>query len=128
MHGGAPHGAQDPDDCRVRAPQSADSGGSWDTLDPFNLFCAYHLGITRDNGFKMQALPDVARRFGVDVQTLKQHLQEYGLETDALRRAGFDVEYAKLDIQVAPEGVSRRELARTMWEEIEDLRDDADDE
>ncbi len=88
-------------------------------MDGFNLFCAYHLGITRNNGYKFQSVSEVARRFSVDVAVIKAKLHEFGIESDALRKLGFEAEYAQLDIKVAPEGISRRELARSIWVEFE---------
>ena len=91
-------------------------------LDEFNLFCAYHMGITRGNGYKFQSLKEVAARFDTTLQILKRKLIEFGLETERLREVGFEAEFYQLDIKVAPEGVSRRELARTMWDELVELR------
>jgi len=64
-------------------------------------------------------LSEVARRFQVDVGTVKKRLADYGLETADLEKLGFEAKYAQMDIQVAPEGVSRRALAQTMWVDIE---------
>lgn len=89
-------------------------------LTPFNLFCAYHLGITRDEGYRFQSVSEVARRFGVEPRVIRDRLIEFGIDTESLRKLGFDPELAQLDIRVAPEGISRRELARTMWAEFED--------
>lgn len=104
----------DPDDDRVNAPRFPAMDPS-DALTPFNLFCAYHLGVTRDNGYKFLSMPDVAKRFGLDVPGLRERIVEWRLDSETLRRSGFDSELMQLDIRVAPEGVSRRELARSMW-------------
>lgn len=87
-------------------------------LSQFNLFCAYHLGITRNNTYKFHSVQEVARRFNVSVEEIKHRITELGLETTVLRKLGFDAEMSQLDIKVAPEGVSRRELGRTMWAEL----------
>jgi hypothetical protein len=125
----------DPDDDRLNGAKTLPNPDAADILSPFNLFCAYHLGVTKDNGYKFQSMPEVAKRFNVDVQSLKERLVEFSLETETLRRQGFDSEMGQLDIRVAPEGVSRRELARSMWLELnrpdpdEDVVDDEwDDE
>ena len=110
----------DPGDCRQWAGKpgrSAQKGN--ETLTPFNLFCAYHLGITADEGYSFQSLSEVARRFNSDANTVKKRLADYGLETKDLEKLGFEAKYAQMDIQVAPEGVSRRALAQTMWADIE---------
>ena len=87
-------------------------------IDPFDLFCAYHLGITQDKQYRPLNLHDVARRFNVDGSVIKQALQAYGMDADALLNTEFDLTMAQLDIQVAPDGVDRVELARGIYEEF----------
>ncbi len=87
-------------------------------IDPFELFCAYHLGITQEKQYRPSNLHDVARRFNVDGGVIKQALQAYGMDADALLNTEFDFTMAQLDIQVAPEGVDRVELARGIYEEF----------
>lgn len=109
----------DPNDERMRAisKQSVPSGP--EELNQFNLFCAYHLGITRADSYKFQSLGEVARRFNVDPNIIKQKLKDYHLESESLRALGFDSEMMQLDIRVAPEGVSRRALGRTIFDELD---------
>lgn len=87
-------------------------------IDPFELFCAYHLGITKDKQYRPLNLHDVARRLNVDGSVIKQALQAYGMDADALLNTEFDLTMAQLDIQVAPEGVDRVELAKGIYEEF----------
>jgi hypothetical protein len=87
-------------------------------IEPFDLFCAYHLGITKDKQYRPSNLHDVARRFNVDGGVIKQALQAYGMDADALLNTEFDLTMAQLDIQVAPEGVDRVELAKGIYEEF----------
>jgi len=87
-------------------------------IDPFALFCAYHLGITEQKRYAPANIHDVARRFRVDASIIKQALQAYDMDPDALLNTEFDLTMAQLDIQVAPEGVDRVELARTIYEEF----------
>ena len=107
----------DPNDERLR-PRRGQTFSGPEELNQFNLFCAYHLGVTRDNGYKFQSIGEVARRFGVDVPTIKAKLAQYHIETEELRALGFESEYAHLDIKVAPEGVSRWALGQTMFDEL----------
>jgi hypothetical protein len=88
-------------------------------ISAFDLFCAYHLGITEDGGYRFQNLHDVARRFGVPSGVIKQLLADYGLDADAIVQAKFDMASAQVDIMSAPEGVSRRELAKGLWDELQ---------
>jgi hypothetical protein len=90
---------------------------------PFAIFCSLWLGITPTDGFRLEGPDAVARRFGLTRDALDGLLAEHGLRAEDLRRAGFDVESARLDIRVAPSGISRVELARPMWRE---LRGEAD--
>ena len=87
-------------------------------IDPFELFCAYHLGITPDDGYRIQNVHDVARRFGTNAASLKQSLASCGMSAEDIVHSGFDLASAQLDIMVAPPGISRRELARPLFEEF----------
>src|SRR5215831_2562473 len=80
-------------------------------ITAFDLFCAYHLGITEDDRYEFQNLHDVARRFGCSSGVVKQLLSEMNMDADALVQSRFDIASAQVDIMAAPEGVSRRELA-----------------
>jgi hypothetical protein len=85
---------------------------------PFAIFCALWLGITPTDGFRLEGPDAVARRFGLTRDALDALLAEHRLRAEDLRRARFDVESARLDIRVAPPGISRVELARPMWREL----------
>ncbi len=93
-------------------------GASTATIDPFDLFCAYHLGITDTDTYRIQNIHEVARRFGTNAGALKQTLGAYGMEADDIIHSGFDLAGAQVDIMVAPEGISRRELARPLYNEF----------
>lgn len=86
-------------------------------IDPFELFCAYHLGITADRSYRPANIHDVARRFGVDAGVIRQVLQAYGMDPDTVLNTEFDLTMAQIDIEVAPEGVDRVELARSIYED-----------
>jgi hypothetical protein len=87
-------------------------------LSPFSVFCALHLGITERNGYANQDARSVARRFSLSCEELDAYLCEHAIDAESLRAAGFERESARLDMQVAPEGISRTELARTLFEEL----------
>jgi hypothetical protein len=87
-------------------------------IDPFELFCAYHLGITSNNQYRLSNINEVANRFKVDTGTTRQILKEYGMDSAALLDRDFDMALAQLDIQVAPEGINRTELGRNIFEEF----------
>lgn len=87
-------------------------------LDPFTMFGALYLGLTDGDHYRPLQLNDLARRFGVGVAELKDKIHEFGLDRESLKKSGFDLEMAQLDIRVAPEGISRRELAKTWYEEL----------
>ena len=88
-------------------------------LDPFNLFCAYHLGIGPKKEYKPSNLNEVARRFGQDPATVRQALKECGMDSASLLDRDFDMALAQLDIQVAPEGIDRMELAKSIYEDFQ---------
>lgn len=82
----------------------------------FELFCAYHLGVTKDDGYEFQNVHQVAKRFGVPSGVIKQALQEFGMDSDRLIQSDFDLAAAQVDVMNVPDGVSRTEVARTHWE------------
>jgi len=58
---------------------------------PFELFCAYHLGITSDGGYRIQNIHEVARRFGANAAELRQILADLGMAADDIVHSGFDL-------------------------------------
>jgi len=113
--GRASHATQSGPQQRRPEPPSVPRGGE---IDPFDLFCAYHLGITADGGYHIQNIHEVARRFGTNAAALRQTLAAYRMDAEDLVHSGFDLASAQIDIMVAPEGISRRELARPLFEEF----------
>ncbi len=96
---------------RARVPELCELG-------PFSLFCALHLGITEDDGWSQPDAGAVARRFDLTRDELEGYLEQHRLSAEQIEHAGFDLESARLDIRVAPEGVSRLELARTLYTDL----------
>ncbi len=86
-------------------------------LSPFSVFCAT-LGITETDGYARQEHAAVARRFDLSDGELHDYLETNGLSKRDLNQGEFDLESARLDMKVAPEGISRLELARTLFEEF----------
>ena len=87
-------------------------------IDPFKLFCAYHLGISPTNQYQPSNINEVANRFKLDPGVIRQILKKYGMDSASLLDRDFDMAMAQLDIQVAPEGVNRTELARNIFKEF----------
>ena len=87
-------------------------------IDPFELFCAYHLGISSQNQYRPLNINQVANRFKIDIGTTRQILKEYGMDSASLLDRDFDMALAQLDIQVAPEGINRTELGRNIFEDF----------
>jgi len=92
------------------------------SFDVFELFCAYHLGITEDGGYHQQNIHDLARRFNCTPAELKQALVDHGLDSQTMINSDFDLSMAQLDIMVAPEGVDKRELAKPWFDEFRKSR------
>jgi len=104
---------------RTAVPRQQVAGSSAGrSIDTFELFCAYHLGITPDGGYRIQNIHEVARRFGTNAGELRQILADRGMAADDIVHSGFDLPSAQVDIMVAPEGISRRELARPLYDEF----------
>jgi hypothetical protein len=87
-------------------------------ITPFDLFCAYHLGVTADGGYQFQNIHDVAKRFGCPSGVIKQLLVDFAMDAEALIHSSYDFASAQVDIMTAPSGVSRRELARQMFDDF----------
>lgn len=87
-------------------------------LDPFDLFCAYHLGITAQNTYRFQNVHDVAQRMDSSAGEVRQALQEYGMDPDAVIHSRFNMASAQVDIQVSPPGVDLKVLGRMHYEEF----------
>ena len=90
-------------------------------LDPFDLFCSLYLGITPDGGYRPQTMHEIARRYSLSLDDLRSKLVEMGLDAETIQQAPFELELAQYDIKVAPEGISRRELARPWFEEYQKI-------
>ena len=103
-----------------RDAASHGSGKQIGNIDPFELFCAYHLGITKDKGYRTANINEVANRFRSEPGMIKQALKEYDMDPESLLDRDFDMGLAQLDIQVAPEGVDRLELARGIYQDFQD--------
>jgi hypothetical protein len=97
-----------------------ENGKQANGIDPFELFCAYHLGITKDKGYRTANINEVANRFRSEPGMIKQTLKEYDMDAESLLDRDFDMGLAQLDIQVAPEGVDRLELARGIYQDFQD--------
>jgi len=105
----------------ARAPQASSPGSEQKltgNLDAFSLFCAYHLGIGPNKEYKSSNINEVARRFGQDQGVVKQALKECNMDSAALLDKDFDMALAQLDIQVAPEGIDKMELAKSIYEDF----------
>ena len=102
-------------DTSIRSDSDKELVGS---LDAFSLFCAYHLGIGPNKEYKPSNINEVARRFGQDQGVVKQALKECNMDSASLLNKDFDMALAQLDIQVAPEGIDKMELAKSIYEEF----------
>lgn len=96
-------------------------------IDPFALFCAYHLGITAENTYRFQNVHEVARRFGVSSEEIQDALRAYRLDPDVLIHVGFDLASAQADVQLSPEGVDLTVLARMHYEAVLEAEPNARD-
>ena len=102
-------------DVKLESPKSKNLVSN---IDPFELFCAYHLGISADKTYKMANINQVASRFRVEPSVIHTAVKSYAMDSASLLDLDFDMALAQLDIQVAPEGVDRLELAKGVYEEF----------
>jgi hypothetical protein len=87
-------------------------------IEPLALFCAYHLGITEDGGYRFQNIHQVAKRFGTNAGVIKQVLSDFDMDSDTIIHSAFDMAGAQVDIMLAPEGINRTELGREFYEQF----------
>ena len=87
-------------------------------IEPFALFCAYHLGINEDGGYRFQNIHQVAKRFRTNAGVIKQLLSDFDMDSDTIINSAFDMAGAQVDIMLAPEGINRTELAREFYEQF----------
>ncbi len=92
-------------------------------LSPFSVFCALYLGLAQDESYAPAGVNSVRRRFGLEESEFTDYLEAQGLTDEDVRGAGFELESARFDIEVAPQGISRTEVARTLFSEFCALRD-----
>ncbi len=81
-------------------------------LDPFDLFCAYHLGLDGAGRVRFANIHDVARRFATGVDVVEAALESYGMDAARMLEIDFDLAAAQHDIQVSPPGVDLPSIAR----------------
>jgi len=84
-------------------------------LNAFELFCAYHLGIDRDGKYRKCGMNDIASRFKTDPGGIEEALSEYNMEKRSVSNSQFDLEMARLDVQIVPPGIDRVEIARDLF-------------
>lgn len=87
-------------------------------IEPFALFCAYHLGITAAGDYCFQNIHQVAKRFGTNAAVIKQLLADLDMDSDTIIHSSFDMAGAQVDIMLAPDGINRSELGREFYEEF----------
>lgn len=91
--------------------------------DAFGLFCAFHLGITPEDGYKKPSMELVAKRYNLPPEEIEKLLTEFRIDSKTIEQSGFDIESAQVDIRLAPTGISRTETARDLFEEYLALLD-----
>jgi len=88
--------------------------------DAFQLFCAYHMGITPDDNYQEPRFEQVARRFGMKPDELREELKKHSLDDQSMQKSSFDLKGARMDMRLAPIGISRTESARELFEEFQE--------
>lgn len=111
-----PRRFQSPSDVQEQRSQQSSGLAQRYAIEAFDLFCAYHLGITAEGSYRFQNIHQVAKRFGVNAAVIKQLLADFKLDPDTVIHSGFDMASAQVDIMLAPDGIDRVELAREQYE------------
>ena len=106
-----------PSEIEHRRSQQASSSGIalHHRVDPFELFCAYHLGIMADGSYRFQHIHQVAKRFNTNPSVIKQLLSDFGMDSADVINSSFDMAGAQVDVMLLPEGLDRVETARHLY-------------
>ena len=106
-----------PSEIEHRRSQQASSSGiaQHHRVDPFELFCAYHLGIMADGSYRFQHIHQVAKRFNTNPSVIKQLLSDFGMDSADVINSSFDMAGAQVDVMLLPEGLDRVETARHLY-------------
>ena len=107
-----------PSDTARQRPAQPSGLAQRHSIDPFALFCAYHLGITEEGGYRFQNIHHVAKRFGTNAAVIKQLLADFEMDSDAVIHSAFDLAGAQVDIMLAPEGIDRTTIARDLYDQF----------
>src|SRR5579862_7091968 len=89
--GGRDHGSREAPEGTKGDRAAGEKNAARLGIDPFQLFCAYHLGITEDNGYRHQNVHVVARRFKTSPGVIKQLLVDLEMDPESLVQSGFDI-------------------------------------
>ncbi|MCK6529628.1 hypothetical protein L6R50_19425 [Myxococcota bacterium] len=85
-------------------------------IDPFELFCAYHLGLAPDGARRSLNLHEVGRALRAPPGAVRQALADYGMDADTMMDLDFDVVDARVDVDLAPDGIDPVEVARMHYD------------
>ena len=105
-------------DPKVKVPSQGATRHFTGELNEFELFCAFHLGINEKGGHYQPNINEVARRFDAQPDDIQRALQDYRMDRERISSSSFNLDLAKLDIEVAPPGIDRVELARTIFKDF----------
>jgi hypothetical protein len=86
------------------------------TIDPFVLFCAYHLGLLPDGTVRFCNGPMVARVLRIDVDSLDAQLAQTQLSAEDALARDYDMTGARMDIEQSPPGVDLVGIARMHYD------------
>jgi hypothetical protein len=91
-------------------------------LNPFDVFACYHLGLGENKRFRPMGVREVARRLNCTPNDVYAALRVYRMDNDSLMRLKgvFEVNWARLDIKAAPDGVDREAIAEDRFSDFID--------
>ncbi len=96
---------------------------------PFQVFCAYYLGLDRDFRYRFFHLNAVAEHFGVAPERLKALMNEWRIAPEDTRHVDYNLARAHADAQEVATRGGRDDVvtfARRTWEEFLQARDGYD--
>ena len=88
--------------------------------NPVDVFACYHLGLGENKRFRPMGVREVARRLNCTPNDVYAALRVYRMDNDSLMRLKgvFEVNWARLDIKAAPDGVDREAIAEDRFRDF----------
>ena len=70
------------------------------TIEPFELFCLYHLGLDGEFSYRFRNMHQVASELDLGIMELNQALAEHRMDVDTIRHTPYNLAKAHAEASV----------------------------